>query len=70
MTTEPTERLYDVVAVDISTFKVTAIYGERQTFRNASAIIDMAVIRRGTDRQFYTHSPVERQLKVGDAFFG
>lgn len=66
MKTETTE-LFDVVAVDIATSKVAALFGERKTLRNAEAIVNMAVMRRGVDEQFYAEVP-HGKFKVGDAY--
>jgi hypothetical protein len=60
-------QLYDVVAVDISTGKVAALFGEGKTLRNAEAIVNMAVMRRGVEEQFYAEV-LAGQFKVGDAY--
>ncbi len=59
--------LYDVVSVSIQTRKVTALYGERKTLRNAEAIVNMAVMRRGVDEEFYAEVP-HAKYKVGDEY--
>lgn len=66
MKTEDTE-LYDVVAVEIATSKVVALFGELKTLRNAEAIVNMAVMRRGVYEQFYTEVP-HGKFKVGDTY--
>lgn len=50
------DELRDVLAVDLETHKVLII-AERKTPRNANAIIEMAVIRRGVDVDFYVDVP-------------
>lgn len=44
--------LYDVLAVDMKTHRVTLI-GEGKTARNAEAIEAMAVMRRGVDDEIF-----------------
>lgn len=48
--------LYDVVAVNIETKRIR-LFGERETLPNAEAIINMAVMRRGVDEEFYAEVP-------------
>ena len=48
--------LYDVLAVDIATHKVTII-GSNKTERNAYAIETMAIMRRGVDSEFFVTVP-------------
>lgn len=59
--------LYDVVAVNMDTRRVTALYAERKTLRNAEAIVTMAVMRRGVDEEFYAEVP-SGSLKMGDTY--
>jgi hypothetical protein len=66
MKTETME-LFDVVAVDIATRRVVALFGERKTLRNAEAIVNMAVMRRGVDEQFYAEVPTGK-FKAGDVY--
>lgn len=66
-TLKQTEPLYDVVAVTISTCKVRAFFGERKTLPNAEAIVNMAVMRRGVDEEFYAEAPTGK-FKAGDVF--
>lgn len=61
------ERLYDVVAVDLDTAKVSALFGERKSRAAAEAIVEMAVMRRGVDTQFYAEVPTGK-FKVGDKY--
>lgn len=65
MSTSP--ELFDVVSVSIATSKVTALFGERKTLKNAEAIVKMAVGRRGVEEEFYAEVPTGK-LKVGDTF--
>lgn len=46
------EHLYDVVAVNMETNKVRLL-AENKTIENAEAIVNMAVMRRGLDEEFY-----------------
>lgn len=62
-----TPKLYDVVAVSITTGKVAALFGERKTLGNAEAIVMMAVGRRGVEEEFYAEVP-SGKFKVGDAY--
>ena len=48
--------LFDVVRVDLATKKV-ALMAVNKSERNAEAIVDMAVIRRGVDGCFYITVP-------------
>ncbi len=59
--------LYDVVSVSIATGKVTAFMGANKTFRNADAIEQMAVLRRGVETEFYATVPA-RSLNIGDDY--
>lgn len=52
---EPTA-LLDVIAVNIET-KSVRLMAESKTERNAEAIVDMAVARRGVEDEFYTTAP-------------
>ena len=47
------QQLYDVVAVSLTTEKVRLI-AEDKTERNAEAIVNMAVMRRGVEEEFFT----------------
>lgn len=47
-----TSPLYDIVAVDLKTNKVRLI-AEGKTLRNAEAIVEMAVMRRGVTTEFF-----------------
>ena len=67
MTTKTGQKLYDVVAVDIQTSKVAALFGERETLANAEAIVKMAVFRRGVEEQFYAEVPTGK-FKEGDTY--
>lgn len=61
------EELFDVVAVSLATGKVEALFGERKTLRNAEAIENMAVMRRGVEEQFYS-TVATGKFKVGDVY--
>ena len=58
--------LYDVVAVNLKTNKVR-IFGQNKSERNADAIINMAIMRRGVDEEFYTTAK-PGQYKEGDCY--
>jgi hypothetical protein len=60
------EELFDVIAVSLTTSKIR-IFGQNKTARNAEAIINMAVMRRGCDEEFYTEAPAGK-YKEGDTF--
>ena len=51
-----TEQKYDVVAVDCSTLKVRVMERNR-SLRSAEATVEMAVLRRGVDREFFADVP-------------
>lgn len=59
--------LFDVVAVKISTGKVSSILAEGKTERNAEAIVSMAVARRGVTTEFYSEVPAGK-FKEGDLY--
>lgn len=61
------EEMYDVVAVNIDSNIVEALFGENKTLENAEAIVSMAVMRRGIKEQFYSEVP-HGSLKVGDKY--
>ena len=48
--------LFDVVAVDLNTLAVRLI-GKDKTLRNAEAIVQMAVMRRGCEEEFFVETP-------------
>jgi len=50
------ETLYDVLAVNIET-SVVRVIDRNKTERNAEAIVNMAVMRRGVDVEFFTTAP-------------
>ena len=60
--------LFDVVRVDLATKKV-ALMAVNKSERNAEAIVDMAVIRRGVDDCFYTTVP-NGKYHEGDTYEG
>lgn len=62
------ERTYDAIAVNIDTRKIR-IFGENKTKRNAEAISNMAVMRRGCDEEFYTEVPSGKYAE-GDTYEG
>ena len=49
----PKEKLFDVVATNIKTGKKRFI-AQDETEGNADAIVNMAVMRRGVDEEFFT----------------
>lgn len=58
---------FDVVQVNHATKAVT-IMATNKSERNADAIIDMAVMRRGIEEGYYTTTPAGR-FQDGDTFF-
>jgi hypothetical protein len=60
--------LYDVVSVDDKTNAVRVI-AQNKTLRNADAIVQMAVMRRGVEGCFYSEAPAG-SYKDGDAWRG
>jgi hypothetical protein len=65
ITTEP--QLFDVVAVEIGTGRVGHVLAERKSARDAEAILEMAVIRRGVVTHFYATAKAGA-VKVGDSW--
>jgi len=61
-----TEPLFDVVAVNIQTNNVRFM-AQGKTERNAEAIVNMAVHRRGVEEEFYTEVPAGK-FKEGDDY--
>lgn len=51
-----TDKLYDVIAVRLDD-KSERIIAERKTEANAEAIVEMAVIRRGCEVEYFTTRP-------------
>lgn len=62
------DALFDVVAVGLKTNKVRMM-AEGKTARNAEAIVNMAVMRRGVDEEFFSEVPAGR-YKEGDEWRG
>ncbi len=58
---------FDVVQVNYATKAVT-IMATNKSERNADAIIDMAVMRRGIEEGYFTMAPAGR-FKDGDTYF-
>lgn len=50
------EKLFDVVAVDLKTYKVRFM-AQGKTERNAEAVVTMAVMRRGVEDEFFVKVP-------------
>lgn len=63
-TTLNTGKMFDVVAVNVTTRKVRLI-AENKTERNAEAIVMMAVGRRGVEEEFFTEC-AHGEYKEGD----
>lgn len=59
--------LWDVVEVSRKTGKVVGFMGEGKTYPNASAIVSMAVMRRGTKKSFYIEVRAGSKV-VGELF--
>ena len=55
--------LWDVVAVTIRTGE-RRLMDEKKTERNAEAFIQMAVMRRGVETEFYIKEPHPARMKV------
>ena len=49
--------LFDVVAVRIEAPHTVRIMAERETERNAEAVVNMAIMRRGVGEEFYKEVP-------------
>lgn len=60
--------LKDVVAVDLVTDTVR-IMAENKTERNADAIVNLAVMRRGVDEEFFAVVP-HGKYSTGDKWIG
>lgn len=60
------EAFFDVLAVNIETGKVRFM-DQGKTLRNAEAIVEMAVARRGVDEEFYVEVPTGK-YKEGDEY--
>lgn len=56
----------DVIAVNLETKKVR-IFARGKDEKNAEAIVNMAVIRRGVDEEFYTTTP-DGKYNEGDVY--
>lgn len=61
-----TEELFDVIAVNLKTSKIQ-MFDENKSEANAEAVVNMAVMRRGCDKEFYTLTPAGK-YKEGDTF--
>ena len=60
--------MYDVVEVSTDTHKILSVIAQQKTKKNAEAIVEMAVIRRGVKNSFY--AVVESgKRKEGDDWF-
>ncbi|MDZ4346124.1 MAG: hypothetical protein U1E51_27240 [Candidatus Binatia bacterium] len=62
------EKLFDVIAVNFNTMRVR-LFSRNRNSKNAEAIINMAVIRRGVDEEFYTEV-VAGKYQEGDEYKG
>lgn len=60
------ETLYDVIAVNRDTQKIRFM-GTAKSLRNAEAIENMAVMRRGCDEEFFRVCPTNT-YQVGDTY--
>ena len=60
------EKLYDVIAVNLDNSRVRLI-SEGKTEKNAEAIIEMAVIRRGVEEEFFT-KVATKTYQEGDTY--
>lgn len=59
-------KMYDVVAVNMDTNKVRFME-QNKTLPNAEAIVNMAVMRRGVDEEFYA-PVIAGSHKEGDEY--
>jgi hypothetical protein len=50
------EQLYDVLAVNIKS-GLTRVVAESKSQRNAERIVEMAVMRRGVEEEFFAEAP-------------
>ena len=57
--------MFDVIAVNLTTGKKRHIATDK-TERNAEAIVEMAVMRRGVDEEFFTTVPAGTPLDAAD----
>lgn len=62
------ETLFDVVAVDLKTHTVR-LMAEKKTARNAEAIENMCVMRRGVEEEFFSAVP-HGKYDAGDKWVG
>jgi len=62
------EVLFDVVAINLENHTVRVFYRNKDE-RNADAIINMAVIRRGVEKEFYVKT-TPFQYNDGDKYTG
>lgn len=62
------DALYDVVAVDLES-NVVRILETSKTESNAEAIVRMAVMRRGVDKEFFSEVPAGL-YENGDTWHG
>jgi hypothetical protein len=65
-TTTQAAKLFDVVAVDMETMKVRLLATDK-TEANAEAIVNIAVMRNGVDKEFFTTVPLGK-YKTGDEY--
>lgn len=63
------EKTYDVVAVDIETKNVDALFGDNNNEEDADAIVKLSVMARGCDEQFYAKVK-HGKYRVGDTWIG
>lgn len=62
------EELYDVVAVNLYTYRVR-ILASRKILPDAEAVVKMAVMRRGCDEEIFAEVPVGKYSE-GDLWKG
>ena len=63
------EPLFDTVAVNIEANTVR-FFGRDKTYANAEAIVNMAVMRRGVDEEFYSVTPAGFYKAEGEQWRG
>lgn len=61
------DKRVDVIEVEFAAPHLVRVMETNLTAKNAEAFIEMAVLRRGVENQFYTTAPV-RQFRDGDHY--
>jgi hypothetical protein len=61
--------MFDVVEVEIATGKITRVMERNKDDRNAEAIVNMAVVRRGVKEYFFARV-IAGKYRDGDEYVG